>query len=208
MENSEEDFNEWQQIEYPSSSSSSETSSPRVHRSSSVVEFNTESVVNKDNNFLQKFRAEDDQSIVEEDSEDGTSTSPSEGVITMPAPVPPSDWRRRVVKEGGELLKLRFEAIRVWVTSKVRNCAMYVGAFWSITCVTGAAAAAVAVLVLVIYRRIQRRRRRVIGRQSVEHLVYLLREKDEKISQLLLQIAQLNEVLTSRCKVPVLRISS
>ncbi|KAE9607357.1 hypothetical protein Lalb_Chr09g0329161 [Lupinus albus] len=89
----------------------------------------------------------------------------------------------------------------VRVACKVRNCAIYVGAFWSILCVTGAAAVAV-----LVYR-IRRRRRRV-GRQSVDHLTYLLREKDEKISQLAVQIAQLNEVISSRRMVPVVRISS
>ncbi|XP_019420816.1 PREDICTED: uncharacterized protein LOC109330994 isoform X2 [Lupinus angustifolius] len=178
-----QDFNEWQQIE--------QHPSPTVHQSS--VAWNTVAI---NDTYLHKFHA--DRSSVE-DSEDGTS----EGETPMPAALPPSDWWLRVANEGRKLLKLRFEAMRagvVRVVYKVRNCAIYVGAFWSILCVTGAATVAVLVC------RIRRRRRRV-GRQSVDHLTYLLREKDE-IRQLALQIAQLNEVISSRRKVPVLRISS
>ncbi|CAL0331236.1 unnamed protein product [Lupinus luteus] len=178
-----QDFSEWQQIE--------QHPSPTVHQSSVAW---TTVVIN--DNYLHKFHA--DGSSVEE-SNDGTS----EGETPMPA-APLSDWRLRVASEGRKLLKLRFQAMRarvVRVAYKVRNCAIYVGAFWSILCVTGAAAVAVFVY------RIRRQRRRV-GRQSVDHLTYLLREKDEKISQLALQIAQLNEVISSRRKVPVLRISN
>ncbi|RDY08268.1 hypothetical protein CR513_07519, partial [Mucuna pruriens] len=145
------------------------------------------------------------------DPEDGTSsplTASSDG-DGVPAPSPPSDWRERVVNEGKKLLKLRLEAMTesvVGVSSKVSNWAMCTGVFWSFAHVTGAAAAA-AVLVSLVYVGIRRRRRRV-GRQNVvDRWSYLLGEKDEKISQLLFQIAQLNEVLSSRRKVPVHRIN-
>ncbi|KAF1862218.1 hypothetical protein Lal_00026742 [Lupinus albus] len=178
-----QDLNEWQQIEPLT-----------LHQSS--LPSNTVPI---NDNYFHNFHA--DRSTVKE-SEDGTSP-PSEGETPIPA-APPSDWRLRVANECRKLLKLRFEAMRggvVRVACKVRNCAIYVGAFWSILCVTGAAAVAV-----LVYR-IRRRRRRV-GRQSVDHLTYLLREKDEKISQLAVQIAQLNEVISSRRMVPVVRISS
>ncbi|KAL1365805.1 hypothetical protein AAHE18_03G314800 [Arachis hypogaea] len=114
-----------------------------------------------------------------------------------------------VANEGRKLLKLRLEAARngvVRVASMVRECVVCVGTFWSVTCVFGVAAAVLVAVVSVGFRR--RRRRRVDRRRSVEELVDLLREKDEKIGQLLIQIAQLNEALSSRRKVPVLRISS
>ncbi|XP_027347873.1 uncharacterized protein LOC113859261 [Abrus precatorius] len=143
------------------------------------------------------------------DSEDGTSstlTASSSSVSEedeVPAP-PPSDWRVRVANEGKKLLKLRLEAVRakvVRVASKVSNWGMYAGVFWSFKYVTGAAVVA-AVFVSLVYVGIRQRRRK-----SVDHWVYLLREKDEKIGQLLLRIAQLNEVLSSRRKVPVHRIN-
>ncbi|KAI5387377.1 uncharacterized protein LOC127106080 [Lathyrus oleraceus] len=124
--------------------------------------------------------------------EDGSSLSDREAST-------PVDW----ANEGKKLLKLRFEAMRVKivrVASKVRNCATCAGAFWSVTCVAGAAAAA-AVLVWLVYFGIQRRRRKVDGLND------LLRQKDEKISQLLLHIAHLDESLSSRRRVHVYRIA-
>ncbi|XP_004516571.1 uncharacterized protein [Cicer arietinum] len=110
----------------------------------------------------------------------------------------PLDW----ANEGRKLLKVRFEAMRMEimrVASKVRNCAICSGAFWSITYMAGAGAAT-GVLVSLVYMGIQSRRRKEDGYN------YLLRHKDEKINQLLLQIAHLNETLSSRRKVPVKRI--
>ncbi|KAA0038912.1 hypothetical protein IC582_021245 [Cucumis melo] len=45
-----------------------------------------------------------------------------------------------------------------------------------------------------------------VRRDKEEPLVLLLKHKDEKINQLLLQIAQMNETLSARRKVPVVRI--
>ncbi|CAK8577266.1 unnamed protein product [Lathyrus sativus] len=123
--------------------------------------------------------------------EDGSSVSDREATTRL-------DW----ANEGKKLLKLRFEAMRVKfvrVASKVRNSAMCAGAFWSITCVAGAAAAA-AVLVWLVYFGIQRRRRKLDGLND------LLRQKDEKISQLLLHIAHLDEALSSRRRIHVYQI--
>ncbi|TKY58908.1 hypothetical protein E2542_SST15982 [Spatholobus suberectus] len=149
------------------------------------------------------------------DPEAGTSSplTPSSSATVsdeegVPAP-PPLDWRVRAVNDGQKLLKLRLEAMRervVGVASKVSNWAMCTGVFWSFTHVTGAAAVA-AVLVSLVYVGIRQRRRRVGRRNVVDRWVCLLREKDEKISQLLFQIAQLNEVLSSRRKVPVHQIN-
>ncbi|MED6180297.1 hypothetical protein PIB30_008792 [Stylosanthes scabra] len=129
--------------------------------------------------------------------------------VTEEAPAS-SDWRIRVANEGRKLLKMRLEAARngvVGMASRVRECVVCVGSFWSVTCVMGVAAAVLVAVVCVGFRR-RRRRRRVGPEQSVEELVDIVREKDEKIGQLLIQIAQLNEALSSRRKVPVLRIST
>ncbi|XP_057422358.1 uncharacterized protein LOC130716170 [Lotus japonicus] len=125
-------------------------------------------------------------------SSSSTASTNELGGTGTPAPPPPHlDWWRRVAYEGKKLL----EAVRV-----VGNSAVCSGTFWSITCVAAAAAVLVAVEI--------RRRHRRPGRRSVDHAVCLLREKDERISQLLLQIAQLNEVLLSRRQVPVHRIGN
>ncbi|KAK7368370.1 hypothetical protein VNO80_10395 [Phaseolus coccineus] len=140
-----------------------------------------------------------------------TVTDPEDGTSTPLTPsTAPLDWRVQVVKEGKKELKLRLEDMRelvVGMASKVSNWAMYTGAFWSFSHVAGASAAA-AVLVSLVYVGI-RRRRRSVGRRNVvaDRCVHLLKEKDENISQLLRQIAQLNELLSSSRKVPVHQIN-
>ncbi|KAK7362395.1 hypothetical protein VNO77_04506 [Canavalia gladiata] len=146
-----------------------------------------------------------------------SSPSPASNSMSEEEEMPPppasaaSGWRVRVANEGKKLLKLRLGAMRdrvAGVVSKVSNWTMCAGAFWSFTYVNGAAVAVVVVLVSLVYVGIRRRRRGRIGRKSVvDHWGYLLREKDEKISQLSLQIAQLNEVLSARRKVLVHRIN-
>ncbi|KAF5443377.1 hypothetical protein F2P56_035936 [Juglans regia] len=101
--------------------------------------------------------------------------------------------------------RVRFEILRTGVfhlASRVRSCAVCSGGFWSIASVTGVLAA---VLLSFLYVRVQRRRRGV-HQQSKLRLFSLIREKDEKIGQLLLHIAQMDEVLLARRRVPVLRI--
>lgn len=57
-----------------------------------------------------------------------------------------------------------------------------------------------------VYRlRRWRRKRWCGGEESVEQLKRVIKEKDEKIIQLLEQIAQMNRVLLARYKIPVLR---
>ncbi|KAL1327770.1 hypothetical protein HN51_037771 [Arachis hypogaea] len=201
-----EDINEWQEIEpglrwgmvtvnddylqVPVDQSSS-TDDPPIHHQ-------------------QASSSETVSTAASEDDNGASSPSSVEGDTAVTAEAPaPSDWRIRVANEGRKLLKLRLEAARngvVRVASMVRECVVCVGTFWSVTCVFGVAAAVLVAVVSVGFRR--RRWRRVDRRQSVEELADLLREKDEKIGQLLIQIAQLNEALSSRRKVPVLRISS
>ncbi|XP_075657228.1 uncharacterized protein LOC142627291 [Castanea sativa] len=71
--------------------------------------------------------------------------------------------------------------------------------FWSIASVTGVAAV---VLLSFLYVRVQRWRQ-VLYKESKDRLI---REKDEKISQLLLHIAQMNEAFSEHRRVPVFRI--
>ncbi|GAA0162940.1 hypothetical protein LIER_39500 [Lithospermum erythrorhizon] len=50
------------------------------------------------------------------------------------------------------------------------------------------------------------RRRKRMQMERVQQLMLLIREKDQKINQLLLQIAQMNETLSTRRSVPVIRV--
>ncbi|XP_031255927.1 uncharacterized protein LOC116113907 [Pistacia vera] len=68
------------------------------------------------------------------------------------------------------------------------------GAFWTFGRVAG-----IAVVVMWWWWWLCRRRRK--QRERVEHLQLIIKEKDEKILQLLRQIAQMNEVLVGRHKV-------
>ncbi|KAL5193265.1 hypothetical protein HKD37_20G055510 [Glycine soja] len=198
MENK-ENINEWQQIEqFPELSEWN-----MVVINENYLVGDQASSTNNELSLLQIV-----PTTVTDPEVDGTSSpltvSSSEGETA------PLDWRVRVVSEAKKVLKVRLEGVRervVGVASKVGNWAMCAGAFWSFTQVAGAAAAA-AVLLSLVYVGIRRRRRRV-GRRNVvvDPWVYLLKEKDEKISQLLFQIAQLNEMLSSRRRVLVHQIN-
>ncbi|KAK7851084.1 hypothetical protein CFP56_043139 [Quercus suber] len=99
-------------------------------------------------------------------------------------------------------LSFRLEILRAEVSKvacRVWNCAACARGFWSIASVTGVAAA---VLLSFLYVRVQRWRQ-VLYKESKDRLI---REKDEKISQLLLHIAQMNEAFSERRRVPVFQI--
>ncbi|KAJ1405794.1 hypothetical protein SESBI_25557 [Sesbania bispinosa] len=191
-----EDINEWQQIEkhpFPETSEwnmvvinenylevQSEQSSSSIHHppSSSTPTHHEASSLSPQQILPTTMDPEDGPSSP---SATSSSASNNEGETPTPEAAPPSDWRLRVANEGKKLLKMRFEAMRaevLRVASKVCNCAMWSGAFWSITHVAGAAAAVV--LVSLVYVGIRRRRRRV-GRGNAldHHSVYLVKEKDE-----------------------------
>ncbi|KAM4106991.1 hypothetical protein ACB094_04G108100 [Castanea mollissima] len=114
---------------------------------------------------------------------------------SSPSP-PPSDSQ---VERAGEVTRwigVGLEVIRCKVfalVSSFRNHdAATKGAFWSFRPVAAAAAAAVFWMLFVEAR--QRRRRM----ESKGRLMQAIREKDEKITKLLHQIAQMNEVLVAR----------
>lgn len=96
----------------------------------------------------------------------------------------------------------RLGVLRSWVVRVgygVRSCGGCGGGFWSFACATGVLALA------VVYVKVMRWRRTVFRRESEERLMLLLREKDKQINQLLLQIAQMNEILSAQRTVPVIR---
>ena len=176
-----EDFKEWQQIQHPFPETS-----PAVRRSGGG--WNTTMI--RENYLLRGdqssiFPATTNHEalpIIPKPSSPSASSSSSESFESDEDESPTlsvSDWRLRVAGEGWRLMKLRFEAMRngvVRVSSRVRNCALCTWAFWSITCVAGAATATV--LMVILYAGIQRRRRRD-RMQRVDRLNHLLREKDE-----------------------------
>lgn len=187
-----EEINEWQEIEQHTTLESSEWN--RI-----IINENNNIEVQGGSNPPSSCSSSSTPTHHEEGISSPMTASSSVGGEEGEAPTRAAtrlDW----ANEMNKMLKVRMEAMRVEivrVASKVRNYAMCAGAFWSITCVAGA----VAVTAVLVYVGIQRRRRKVDGSE------YLLRQKDEKISQLLLNIAHLNEALSSRRKVQVHRIS-
>ncbi|XP_030515117.1 actin cytoskeleton-regulatory complex protein sla1 [Rhodamnia argentea] len=99
------------------------------------------------------------------------------------------------------------------IASRVRHGLLLAGGFWSFGSAAAAAGVAAAVLLSLAYVRTQRRRWRWWRRDRIpmeaseNHLLLLIRDKDQKISQLLLQIAQMNELIGARRRVQVLRVS-
>lgn len=81
------------------------------------------------------------------------------------------------------------------ITSAIRNySASSRGGFLS-SFRSPLATVAATMLLVLWYWRFQRQRRLLVRRESRDQLIRIIREKDEKINQLLRQIAQMNEIL-------------
>lgn len=120
-----------------------------------------------------------------------------------------SDSRLVAAREIGKRFRLRLGILSTEVlraASKVCNYRMIVGRFWSIASLTGVVTAALLSLCLLYLKLKPRWRTRITLRDDRERLILLLNDKDEKISQLLVQIAEMNEALSVRRRVPVLRV--
>ncbi|XP_024029418.1 CASP-like protein 4A1 isoform X2 [Morus notabilis] len=117
-----------------------------------------------------------------------------------------SDSRLVAAREIGKRLRLRLGILSAEVlraASKVCNYWMIAGRFWSVVSVVGVLTA---MLLSLLYVKLKPRwRTRRLLRDDKERLILLLKEKDE-ISQLLVQIAEMNEALSARRRVPVLRV--
>ncbi|KAI3433018.1 uncharacterized protein J3R85_007200 [Psidium guajava] len=95
------------------------------------------------------------------------------------------------------------------IASRVRHGLLLVGGCWSFGSAAAAAGVVAAILLSLAYVRRWRRwwrRDRVPVDAGENRLLLLIRDKDQKISQLLLQIAQMNELIVARRRVQVLRV--
>ncbi|XP_030939293.1 uncharacterized protein LOC115964107 [Quercus lobata] len=130
-------------------------------------------------------------------SSSSLSSSPSDSTASDPQPAPPPSSNSQV-KRAGEMTRwigVGLEVIRCKVfalVSSFRNYDAIKGAFWPFSPVAAAAAAAV---FWMLFMQARQRRRRM---ESKGRLMQAIKEKDEKITQLLHQIAQMNEVLVAR----------
>ncbi|XP_057952467.1 uncharacterized protein LOC131146726 [Malania oleifera] len=91
---------------------------------------------------------------------------------------------------GLELLRSKI----LGVASSLRYFAAFRGAIWLFASTAGTVTAA---FLWFLYLMARRRHRRVAREECVDHLIALIKEKDEKIIQLLHQIAQMNQVLVA-----------
>ncbi|CAL5396445.1 unnamed protein product [Camellia sinensis] len=209
-----EGLSEWEQIQSPwhptspttTTTSSAASGSPTTTHS---IGFDGGSVaVITDNNYLHNscsiFPPTDHEGLPispqhnHQPPPQASSSPPLEGGDEVAAVAPVraaggSGWRLR-----SHLGLLSSGIVRV--AFAVRDYAVCRRGFWSFLCVAGVLG------VSFLYGKVWRWRRR-FRRENEERLMLLVREKDEKISQLWLQIAQMNEVLSARRRVLVVRVA-
>ncbi|KAI3730739.1 hypothetical protein L1987_61915 [Smallanthus sonchifolius] len=118
-----------------------------------------------------------------------SSTTPYE-IVEGELPQPP--------EVRNTLLKASLGILSSWVVRIVYGIRSRIG-FWSIASVAAFAG-------LVVYARRRQRWRRLAEKDEIDKLLLFLNQKDEKIKQLLLQIDRMNETISARRRVPVLRV--
>ncbi|CDP00376.1 unnamed protein product [Coffea canephora] len=91
------------------------------------------------------------------------------------------------------------------IVSRMRNCADRRASMWLFASATTGVGATL--LAVVLYRRAKRWRGQALPAESKQHLRLLIREKDQKINQLLHQVIQLNDMLLARRRVPVVQVA-
>ncbi|KAJ0900226.1 hypothetical protein HanPSC8_Chr08g0310971 [Helianthus annuus] len=139
---------------------------------------------------------------------------PQDTHLQQPPPSPPSSHSSSTTPYGTEivetestqppevtdktLFKAGYGVLSSWVLRIGYGVRSRIG-FWSVVSV-GVVAAVVA------YARRWQRWQRLAERDYREKLLVLLKQKDEKIKQLLLQIERMNEALSVRRRVPVIRV--
>ncbi|OMO93317.1 hypothetical protein CCACVL1_06541 [Corchorus capsularis] len=200
-----EGFSEWEQIQYsPTASSSPRTDMIPIKDNGLRHEL---SVFPPSRHEDLEVKPEEEVHHIEDEEEVNSSVQDSWSTTGEEAeaesnPLIPS-------KKPNEIGKILTSGI-VKVAARVKN---YVGvAFgcgvWSVGAASGVIAA---VLLSVVYAKVRRWRRTTRPRIKEEtkdyKLMSLIQDKDQKINQLMAQIAHMNELLSARRRVPVLRVS-
>ncbi|GMH01756.1 hypothetical protein Nepgr_003595 [Nepenthes gracilis] len=198
MESS-EDINGWEEIQSPNRQSA-------VQNSGLVIRDN---FYDGDFSVFPPGEHEGIQTVSEENPSSANSDSPQ--------PPPPSEdptvaQRKQrlglglqVVGEIGRQMRLRICKLSGTISgpaSILRSLMAFRTKFWRLK----SAAALVAALVLCMVCSKMMRRRKQVRERNRDDLRLLITEKDQKINQLLVRIAQMNELLSARRRVPVVRI--
>lgn len=163
------------------------------------------------------INGEDNSSVVKDNFFPGSSVFPPGNHEDLPISNPGDDHQH--LEEPEPIHTPGGDGVRRWIRLHVgvvqtgilrvfgrfRNCATCKVGLWSFAWIAGGVAAAL--LVSFWRRRVlvwwQRRLQLDSSRKS---LLAIIDEKNKKINQLLLQIAQMNEMLVARRRVPVLRV--
>ncbi|PIN05274.1 hypothetical protein CDL12_22193 [Handroanthus impetiginosus] len=155
----------------------------------------------------------DNQIVVKDDFFSESAVFPPGNHEDLPTGNPQENHEERQERDSNHLSirrwkRLNLGVLRIGIFDFVRKFRKYVTlkvGVWS--CAWTAVGVATVVLVSLLHRRVLIWwQRRVQLESSKESLMVLIREKDKKISQLLLQIAQMNENLIARRRVPVIRV--
>ncbi|XP_009587194.1 uncharacterized protein LOC107805478 isoform X2 [Nicotiana tabacum] len=179
-----ESFSEWQQIQSPSSTTGSKD---QLNKNNDVVVTREDLPINNDPQLFQ----EPHYSAV------------SAAETTLPLPDRDDNNEKG---EGHRWLKKHLRELTSWIVQVVCKAKNYAACKVGIGTFTSTRTRLLAVLsVSLFYWMIQRwRRQRQID--TSKKLVLLIKEKDQKIDQLSLQISQMNDSLLARRKVPVLQV--
>ncbi|GMI99878.1 hypothetical protein like AT2G03310 [Hibiscus trionum] len=105
------------------------------------------------------------------------------------------------LKKANEIGRILSNVV-VNVAARFRCCFGF--GFWPFGAIGGALAA---LLVSFVYAKMKKWRAR-FKQESKDRLIVLVQEKDQKINQLLFQIAHMKELISARRGVPVLRVNS
>lgn len=128
--------------------------------------------------------------------EPSSSFSPSDDTADCPSSFLPPCSRFRLHHNFSWWFGIGFEVLRskvIGIVSSVQNSAASRGLVWPFASLSGVMTV---VFLSLLYFRLRRQQRRLEG--SLDHLMLLIKEKDEKIIHLLHQIAQMNKVLLAR----------
>ncbi|CAK7323051.1 unnamed protein product [Dovyalis caffra] len=184
-----ESFNEWEQIQCPTSQS----------REWEMVAFgDNKNHIQVDLSIFPPSNHEGLQIPQPPPESQTTPGQPSSSAVcnVKAEEIAGADSRPKAVRNGiGKLLR----SGGFWIASRVRYYVMYRVGFCSFASLT------VLVAAVLLFSRLQRRRK-WLREQRKDRLIHLINEKDQTIGQLLLQIAQLKEMLLGRRKVAVIRV--
>ncbi|OIT37887.1 PREDICTED: uncharacterized protein LOC109240150 [Nicotiana attenuata] len=173
-----ESFSEWQQIPSPYSTAGNKND----------VDVTTEELPN--NNDPQLFQEPHNSAV-----------SAAETTLSVPY----SDDNNEK-GEGNRWLKKHLRELTSWIVQIVSKAKNYAACKVGIGTFTSTRTRLLPVLLVSLFYWIIQRRRRQRQIDTSKKLVLLIKEKDQKIEQLYLQISHMNDSLLARRKVPVLRV--